>query len=337
MRSSNTNIFLAFLDASKAFDRVRHDKLFTKLTSAGVPLYIVRILNVLYSNQSLFAKWNGHISVAFSCSNGVRQGGLISPHLFNFYFDELSDTLNNINIGCCLNVLVNHLFYADDLVLISPTKKGLQKLINECETFSSANSIQFNNKKSKAMIIRSKNYKLFDFGQLNLNGVALEVVPTFKYLGHVINDDSDDHNDVMRHCRYLYAVGNSLIRKFYFCSVGIKLKLFMTYCSNIYTGHLWSNYKSSYLQKAKVAYNSILRKLLHIPRVENGISYSAKAMFAKYNIPSFEATIRKAINSFILRVTHSNHTFLSYLSSATNRMTSEWWKHSLSSVYNIYR
>ena len=109
-KRSNTNMFLAFLDASKAFDRVRHDILFAKLEQAKVPLYIIRLLSVLYSEQTLYVKWNGHISEAFSCSNGVRQGGILSPYLFNFYFNDLSNSLNNLKIGCCLNVVVNHIF-----------------------------------------------------------------------------------------------------------------------------------------------------------------------------------------------------------------------------------
>ena len=97
----------------------------------------------------MFAKWNNSLSDSFSCQNGVKQGGVLSPYLFNFYFDNLSQKLNNLNIGCHLNTTINHLFYADDLVLIAPTKNGLQKLILKCESFSIDHSVQFNLKKVK--------------------------------------------------------------------------------------------------------------------------------------------------------------------------------------------
>ena len=148
-KRTNTNTFLAFLDASKAFDRIRHDLLFTKLQNSGVPIYIIRVLKDWYENQSMFAKWNNSLSDSFSCQNGVKQGGVLSPYLFNFYFDNLSQKLNNLNIGCHLNTTINHLFYADDLVLIAPTKNGLQKLIMKCESFSIDHSVQFNLKKVK--------------------------------------------------------------------------------------------------------------------------------------------------------------------------------------------
>ena len=53
----------------------------------------------------------------------VRQGGILSPFLFNLYMDELSCRLNKCNIGCmCGDLRVNHLMlmYADDLVVLCP-------------------------------------------------------------------------------------------------------------------------------------------------------------------------------------------------------------------------
>ena len=72
----------------------------------------------------------------FWLSNGVRQGGILSPHLFNFYIDDLGFMLNKCNTGCVFNGLtVNHLMYADDIVIFSPSVSGLQKLLATCETF----------------------------------------------------------------------------------------------------------------------------------------------------------------------------------------------------------
>ena len=66
------------------------------------------------------------------------------------------------------------------------------------------------------MIMRAKNFTHFEFVDIKLNGATLEKVSNFKYLGYVLIENCNDHDDIMRHCRYLHAVGNSIIRKFYF-------------------------------------------------------------------------------------------------------------------------
>ena len=55
------------------------------------------------------------ISSGFGVSNGVCQGGILSPYLFCVYMDDLSIKLNDIKVGCTIGTtLINHLMYADD-------------------------------------------------------------------------------------------------------------------------------------------------------------------------------------------------------------------------------
>ena len=66
-------------------------------------------------------------------SNGVRQGGILSPLFFNVYMDGLSDILCRTECGCTMGGrMINHLMYADDLVILSPSAKGLQRLVDKC-------------------------------------------------------------------------------------------------------------------------------------------------------------------------------------------------------------
>ena len=90
-------------------------------------------------------KWGSKTSDFFNVSNGVPQGGILSPYLFTLYVDDLSNMLNSAGIGCHIhNCCTNHMFYADDLCVIAPIPSGLQALLNICAKFGFENDIKYN-------------------------------------------------------------------------------------------------------------------------------------------------------------------------------------------------
>ena len=143
-RKHSTSVYVTFLDASKALDKINHWSLFRKLIDRGIPVYVVIILMYWYRNQSMSVRWGNTISSKFHVTNGVKQGGILSPELFNVYVNDLSTSLNDTKLGGSLGgLLLNHIFYADDLCLISLSTSAMQKLLSVCEnmvynmTFSS--------------------------------------------------------------------------------------------------------------------------------------------------------------------------------------------------------
>ena len=140
-----------FLDASKVFDRINHWTvrcLFKKLLDRKTNLLFVRLLIFWYCSQTMCIKWASNLSPFFCVTNGVRQGGIMSPLLFNVYMDDLSHVLNRMQYGCCINGMkVNHLMYADDACIIGPSPLALQKLLDVCQSFATQNSIVYNDKK----------------------------------------------------------------------------------------------------------------------------------------------------------------------------------------------
>ena len=73
---------MCYLDASKAFDKINQCVLFSKLLVKNIPNGIVRFLFVWYAKQNFYVQWNNNMSNQFNVSNGVRQGGILSPYLF---------------------------------------------------------------------------------------------------------------------------------------------------------------------------------------------------------------------------------------------------------------
>ena len=74
-----------------------------------------------YFKQEVCIRWGTEMSSYFNISNGVRQGGILSPSLFGIYMDDLSSLLNTSRIGCHISdVCIYHVLYADDLCLMAP-------------------------------------------------------------------------------------------------------------------------------------------------------------------------------------------------------------------------
>lgn len=296
-KNHNSPVFVSFLDASKAFDRVNHKKLFSKLLDRGIPGDIVKLLMYWYSEQLFVVRWGNTFSDCFKVSNGVRQGGVLSPYLYNVYIDELLLVLNNSGIGCSFNgSSMNNFAYADDLVVLAPSPSGLQKLLNICEVCASSLDIIFNVKKCVYMCIKPKKYKL-RIPSIYLCGKSLQLVNSFKYLGHYITEDLCDNNDIKRQLNAIYCKGNMLIRKFYNCSTDVKCLLFKSYCTNFYSDSLWWSYSDVGYNRVKTAYNNSFRYLLNLNK-----SCSASGMFFNNNIDSFQVLRRKSLNRFRKRL-----------------------------------
>ena len=99
LERGNKEMFLCGLDLSKAFDRVSHYRLFNKLLDMEYPVYFVKFLQTWYENQNMRIKWNNRLSEPFGARNGVRQGSVLSPSLFNIYIDDLLHQLEKSGDG----------------------------------------------------------------------------------------------------------------------------------------------------------------------------------------------------------------------------------------------
>ena len=106
------------------------------------------ILQFLFSwclSQILSVRWNSTLSSGFGVSNGVRQGGVLSPILFTVYIHELLTRLSSLGTGCFTDYhFVGALGYADDIALLTSSPSALRLLLSECEVFAREYDLAFN-------------------------------------------------------------------------------------------------------------------------------------------------------------------------------------------------
>ena len=153
-----------------------------KLLIRGISVIIVRVLLFWYSKQEICIKWGNETSSCFTISNGVRQGGILSPVLFSIYMDDLFVLLSRSGIGCHIDDLcINHVFYADDLCLKAPCAIALQELINLCYEYSIGIDMNFNALKSYCIAFTPKLYKL-TLPSLHISSLPISYTDSIKYL-----------------------------------------------------------------------------------------------------------------------------------------------------------
>ena len=157
---AGNDVFSALLDCSKAFDMVEWVRLFRDLMKRKISVVFLRILLFVYQEQSCNVGWSGRISFSFSVKNGVRQGAVSSPILFGIYIDKLIKLLRNSGLGCTIGSFYYGVqVYADDIILLCPSRLGLQAMIKICEKFATENNLKFSTNvdpvKSKTKCIHS--------------------------------------------------------------------------------------------------------------------------------------------------------------------------------------
>ena len=136
--NGGSRVYAILLDASQAFDRVHFIKMFKLLLDRGLCPLVCRLLVKPYTQQSARVKCGGAISDEFKVSNGVKQGGVLSPILFGVYMDELFKCLRSSQAGCHVGQRFMGAFgYADNVILLAPTKHSMHTMKDKCMLFSS--------------------------------------------------------------------------------------------------------------------------------------------------------------------------------------------------------
>ena len=263
----NTPVFACFLDMTKAFDLISYHKLFLKLRSRVPPLFL-RLLCYIYLNQSACAVWGDSLSDEFSVKNGVKQGAILSPTLFAIYIDDIFDVLKNSGLGCTIkNNYYGVIGYADDLVLLSPNKEGLQKMFNiskkffdELDLIISFDHINPDKSKTKCLAFGVKN----DPNPIYFDNSPIPWVKKFKHLGHILYKDGNSNHDTDLKKNIFIGKFHSLCQLLKKKDPEIYVRLIKVYLIDFYGSNLWNLYDKS-TEKFYITWNKMIRNVFNLP------------------------------------------------------------------------
>ena len=147
-------LYCCFVDYEKAYDYLDRAALFSKLVKTGVSSKCINIFKSMYGKMKLTVRGDNE-NTYFASDRGLLQGETTSPILFSIFVNDLESSLTDTSIGTnVVNLLIKLLIFADDIAIVSESRKGLQAGLNNLLTYCNKWGITVNSAKTKIMVFR---------------------------------------------------------------------------------------------------------------------------------------------------------------------------------------
>ena len=121
-REFQKNIYFYFINYTKAFDYVDHNKLWKILKEMGIADHLTCLLRNLYAGQEVIIRTGNGTTDWFQIGKGVHRGCIVSPCLFNLYAEYIMQTARLDEAQAGIKIAgrnINNLRYADDTSLMA--------------------------------------------------------------------------------------------------------------------------------------------------------------------------------------------------------------------------
>ncbi len=244
-RSTNHKLHAAFVDLRKAFPSVGRQRLLDELSRIGVSDAFLRILTRLYSSDTFSILLDGEpCNRAFLVSSGVHEGSPLSPLLFIIFIAGLTKHLCEKHDGDGAIILVDGtrlycLLYADDVLLISFSRSGLQKSVDETCRFFDTMGLTVNPGKSDVVVFLGERHGVrhANIGNFEIAGLSKQDIVEAKYLGVIFQNDGtwrEQLSATLARCRMARGRCQVICSTLGFAKPGPMIQTYDTFVSSVY-------------------------------------------------------------------------------------------------------
>lgn len=209
----NEKAAFAFIDLEKAFDRTPRKRVWQNLSNRGVSPKVTRVIQSLYQKTRNYVINNNRTSEEFTTNEGLRQGGVLSPVLFNIFIDEIIRTchqkIRGLHVGYrkLQPIFIRNCVFADDIIVMAGSEEELQRNLMIWNEELTNNGMKINANKTQVMLIGKDHQKI----KIQINEQEIEQTKQFKYLGVTIDNDGRQEIDIserIEKCNKLYYTMN---------------------------------------------------------------------------------------------------------------------------------
>ena len=193
-REFQKNISFCFIDYTKSFDCVDHNKLWEIIKEIRILNRLTRLLRNLYAGQEATVGTEHRTTNMFKTGKGVRQGCIMSSCLFNLYAEHIMRNagLDESQAGTKIaEGNSNNLRYAGDTTPTAENKDELKSLLMKIKEESEKAGLKLNIQKTKIMASSP-------ITSWEVDGEAMETVTDFIFLGSKITAGGDCSHEIKR-------------------------------------------------------------------------------------------------------------------------------------------
>lgn len=216
-REQNRDLYMVFVDLTKAFDSVSREGLWKLLSKVGCPDKIVNIIRSFHDGMMVRVQDQGNTSDPFPVTNGAKQGCVMAPFLFVMVFSAmLLDTFKNCDKGVMIRfrkdggvfnlqrlkartkvwfMLVRELLFADDCALMAYTQSDAQSIVNDFSRAASRYGLTISIKKTEVLFQPRPGAPPHD-SVIMIGDEQLKAVDKFCYLGGVLSQNARIDDEV---------------------------------------------------------------------------------------------------------------------------------------------
>ena len=151
-REFQKNIYFCFIDYTKAFDFIDHNKLWEILKEMRIPNHLTCLLRNLYSGQETTVRTGHGMTEWFQIREGVCQSCTLSPYLFNLYAEYIMRNAGLDEAQARIKIArrsISKLRYTDDTTLMAESEEELKSLLMKVKEESEKVCLKLNIQKTK--------------------------------------------------------------------------------------------------------------------------------------------------------------------------------------------
>ena len=207
----NLSLHVLFVDFMKAYDSVDRSKLYHAMRCLEIPEKLIRLVKMTLNETINKVAAEGRTSEGFRVVKGVRQGDPLSTILFNLVLEAAFRDTGIPTEGIVYQRKQQIIAYADDIALITRSKRELERVFSKQERTTRRYGLQIHEEKTKYLVMEEGLGKERIFGKFPTDAKVynFEKVMSFEYLGVTVTHNNDEDKEIeKRLSRGSRAVGS---------------------------------------------------------------------------------------------------------------------------------